>query len=142
MSREIKFRVWGLGLKPPRYRMPDNLELYGATSLGEALDQFTTSPNWVVEQFTGFKDSKEIEIYEGDIVTTKPGPGCLTSLVSPEEFTTYTHGVVRFSAGSWCVQQPHLGSTLLGDFTDCECCPVWSVEVIGNIHQHSHLLKS
>jgi uncharacterized phage protein (TIGR01671 family) len=59
MNRELKFRVW------------DNIDYMSSPftlqDLQEKKIQFT--PECVVMQFTGLRDSKGVEIYEGDIVS-------------------------------------------------------------------------
>lgn len=157
MSREIKFRVWDTFQKKyifEGFHVIGEVTVFGGMdsvisdtweARSAALGYETSIEAWndfETEQFTGLKDAKSQDIYEGDIVTTTPSGSCLHSLLSLEEFVTYAHGKVVWEAGSWKVRQPHLGSTLLYYFVDCECCPTGSIEVIGNIHEHSHLLKS
>lgn len=145
MSQVIKFRVWDSQYNhwvyPRKERMvpavffaPDGTFAYsGLSSL--------TPETAVVEQFVGLSDAKGREIYEGDIVITVPSPGCLTSIISPDEFTMYTHGTIELVCGSWKICQAHIGATPLYDFADCECCPAGSIKIIGNIHENPDLLS-
>lgn len=151
LKREIKFRVWFASKK--KYSCFVNNSVGDAVSFGlepcghlTAIDRFgdeilINEADTIIEQFTGLTDKNSKEIYEGDIVTTRPSAGCLTSVLSPEEFTSYTKGEVVFSAGSWRIQQSYLGAVRLYEFTNCECCPAYSIEIIGNIHENPELLN-
>ncbi len=145
MSRVIKFRVWDSQYKgwtyPSKGRTIPAVFFADDGTLAYSGLSSLTPETAIVEQFTGLLDKDRQEIYEGDIVITMPSPGCLTSIISPDEFTIYTHGKVEFWCGSWKICQPHIGVTALNDFTDCDCCPVWSIKIIGNIHDNPDLLS-
>lgn len=117
--REIKFRVW-------------NIDEY--ISLNEAINdeivviqhpnsskESLIEVNWEgveIEQFTGLLDRNGVEIYEGDII--------------------HWHGVnleVKFIVDGWFAETSDESITEAGQEWESSC------SVIGNIHQHAHLLE-
>lgn len=126
MSREIKFRAW---LKPRweddedagkmYYDIQNSYDMMGNV---KPYDPMTDFASWfedgvaIVEQYTGLKDKKGKEIYEGDIVAN----GTLTGVVE--------YKVADFCA--WTVGTTTNGIVLLsGSWT-----------VIGNIHENGELV--
>ena len=63
MNREIKFRAWNKELP----QMVSDLSLHGLEFYGDSLNDALRQTT--VMQFTGLKDRKGIEIYEGDILS-------------------------------------------------------------------------
>jgi len=82
-------------------------------------------------QFTGLKDEKDKDIYEGDILAEWCDEGW------------YRHGVVTYMsdhAKYYLTEPPELkyGS----DSEYCYDGDEWSkLEIVGNIHQHPHLTE-
>jgi uncharacterized phage protein (TIGR01671 family) len=83
-----------------------------------------------IMQFTGLKDKKEIEIYEGDIVTYKRSVGNWTG-----QFMTTTHEIV-FSEEVFAYVMKY-GSSYI------KLRKHWGYEyeVIGNIYDNPNLLQ-
>jgi uncharacterized phage protein (TIGR01671 family) len=75
---------------------------------------------YVIQQYTGLKDSKGVEIYEGDILTCKYADQEVTEAISySEEYAAFTHGEHALWRG-W-----------LGE-----------AEIIGNIFENPELIKN
>ena len=113
MKREIKFRVWDKYNK--KMIKLGNLENISMRKTAGYDDDFA---NFEVQQFTGLKDRKGVEIYEGDIC--KEG-----------------NLIYEVKAGNG------LFELWLGDYGDTG---IWNVhnrlEVIGNIYEKSEELKN
>ena len=112
-QREIKFRVWDKYNK--KMIKLGNLENISMRKTAGYDDDFA---NFEVQQFTGLKDRKGVEIYEGDIC--KEG-----------------NLIYEVKAGNG------LFELWLGDYGDTG---IWNVhnrlEVIGNIYENSEELKN
>jgi len=112
-QREIKFRVWDKYNK--KMIKLGNLENISMRKTAGYDDDFA---NFEVQQFTGLKDRKGVEIYEGDIC--KEG-----------------NLIYEVKAGNG------LFELWLGDYGDTG---IWNVhnrlEVIGNIYEKSEELKN
>ena len=83
--------------------------------------------NVVLMQFTGLTDKNGKEIYEGDIVHQFPKEG-YGSIVMNGKI-----GVVEFGYGAFHIRNINDHRTNFFFYTE--------QEVIGNIHEHKHLLK-
>ena len=143
MQREIKFRVW------------DNVEkrfvdIYEEENCHVSMDGTVyrydrKTGDWtnfqhangrlLVQQYTGLKDSKGKEIYEGDIVTIGDD--------NPPEYSA-SLCVVENHGAAFCYQEVSKGITrcsTIADFIgfntdkDCFC------EIIGNIFETPELLQ-
>ena len=130
--RDIKFRAWIVdhGQTPPKGNMYYGIEDF--YSNGKLLSYFEdnqiTDEDFLM-QYTGLKDKKGVEIYEGDIYTSYGLDG---------------YYVVEFSTGSF-IAGP-LNETVRvplgweGNKRDVHYIET-EVEVIGNIHSNPELLK-
>lgn len=120
MNREIKFRAWD-----------------GDTMFHFSLDNMEDESRWIkarhweIMQYTGLKDTRGKEIYEGDIINgfaKEVGDGTLTK---------FTYEV--FWDDEWKGWGGRLGNTRNN--------PIWGVapwtglEVIGNIYENPELLS-
>lgn len=136
MSREIKFRVWDTR----DYKWIDNafvrtgdgdVQLYQYDSWEKAWTVCGQEPGrLILEQFSGLKDSNGNPIYEGDILRHGERQGVVTfGEFSDNEFVCH-----------------------FGWFVNWLYYPEWDdgfnpksvldMEIIGNIHEHPHLLSS
>lgn len=107
MQREIKFRAWNLNYKKMVF-----FDLKGFEYLNDKY--------FVVMQYTGLKDSKGVEIYEGDIVKSEWTKDS-QRLISAQ---------VIFSFGEFTCRGAKYN---LYQYVD--------LEVIGNIYENQELLK-
>ncbi len=95
---------------------------------GGTLDVWEQVEEETVGQFTGLRDAKGIDIYDGDILHF--------------EQDEKNHTVVvkwNYEVGAWCIQlryEPRVGCRPLGEWLKEE-----RFEVIGNIHDNPDLLK-
>jgi len=119
MNRELKFRVWDnlkkewLKNKVYHFNLFCNESGVGEFRLNQHPEGFT------IQQYTGLKDSKGVEIYEGDILTCKYADQEVTEAIEySEEYAAFTHGEKALWRG-W-----------LGE-----------AEIIGNIFENPELLK-
>src|SRR3990167_1661585 len=150
MERILKFRVWDAENK----KILSWSEIWHSVVLlpREHLDGFNKdvyfpfislaiqSPEtkYIVQQFTGYKDNNNKEIYEGDIVKTDPAH--ITNLLRFDENPVYTKGEIMWLCGGFKVGQSGIGATWLGNFVACHCCPC-GLEIIGNVLENPELLE-
>ena len=132
--REIKYKVWNEELEE-MYTISKEKYL-GSTGI---VDPYVGHEKAVWMQFTGLTDVNSREIYEGDIVKltvpdrhyTMQGNG-YSDIMREDGFEFV--GEVKFLHAMWFIKESLDGYPLIFD-TD------QTLEVIGNIYQHKHLLK-
>lgn len=75
MSRAHKFRVWAELSRRFIYSDTQDQQLYvlGLAGNVRKLGSNSAGEMYIVQQFTGRRDCKDVEIYEGDIVASKSG---------------------------------------------------------------------
>jgi uncharacterized phage protein (TIGR01671 family) len=118
--REIKFRAWDESDKV-YYYSDDAKRFWSLSNFFKLAQGLKNYPN-NIQQFTGLKDSKGVEIYEGDIIRYAVD-GCHQD--QPIEVKWHVAGFELFSQ----VGDPYYRMDLN------------SIEVIGNIYSNPQLLK-
>lgn len=126
MERVIKFRAWdGQKMYLPEYSGREDFHLLADGTIVETHEygyerHELTSPRhgWMLMQFTGLTDRKGVEIYEGDLAQNDKKVGV----------------VVWHNGGFYINPQNTLHYFGLEFWKN-------NIEVIGNIHEHSDLLK-
>jgi uncharacterized phage protein (TIGR01671 family) len=131
MSRIIKFRVWD-----NLYKKWIKDKRIWAEPEGDAIFLKQHPQGHTFQQFSGFKDSNNKEIYEGDMV--KNDENHITSIVC--DIGKYTCGEVVMRDTAFKIIQKGIGATYMNEFITCSCCPC-GLTVIGNIFENSELLE-
>lgn len=111
-NREIKFKIWNSKEKCMSRILTINQLIFNGYSIKE--DQ-------IILQFTGLKDSKGLDIYEGDIITSDTG-----FLM----FISWSDGSLRWECLSCYTQEFVENLSTFGN----------EREIFGNIYQHPELL--
>ena len=154
--REIKFRVWDKDCQRMHVcgeNTHDNIifsengnAFYYNLQNGEgsSMDGSDDDSTYILMQFTGLKDKSGVEVYEGDIVQ------CVHWFFDGSEIDEHFVASVGFRDGSFTLE--NINSRYYSDYTGSEngkgVCWIGYInycdedyEVIGNVYQHSHLLK-
>lgn len=116
MRREIKFRIWDLDTKEWVKSHRTQLVIRPLTG---TVTEGSITPNIILNQYTGLKDSKGVEVYEGDIVNHWKKSW-------KEEPYIYNKFVVK-----WIQDDSRNGWNIV---------PEQKLEVIGNIFENGDLL--
>lgn len=146
VNREIKFRAWDKLNNKMLYPIDifNSQDLWwaddenGNIRLERILDSYGSREILEIQQYTGFKDKNNKEIYEGDLV--KINPEHITNTLKYKDNPIYTCGEIMYLSGSFKVCQSGLGATYLNDFISCQCCDC-GLEIIGNICENPGLIK-
>ena len=124
-QREIKFRVWSKDAEKYFY---DPTNVYGTLQNSKYDEWANDYKHMVWQQFTGLKDSKGIDVYEGDIVEFLHKGKTIFSKIS------YYSNVGMFAV----VIEPNQEIDIETRKCLAEVC---FFEVIGNIFENIELLK-
>ena len=125
-QREIKFRMWSKEVKKFFFD-PENV--YHCLKLSKNEETSHLYEDMVWQQFTGLKDSKGIDVYEGDIVEFLHKGKTIFSKIS------YYSNVGMFAV----VIEPNQEIDIETRKCLAEVC---FFEVIGNIFKNSELLEN
>lgn len=160
--REIKFRIWDINNKKYihfNHRiMPDVLHNELLIDLGGYLtknNRRINPDNYIIEQFTGLKDSNGEDIYESDIIkqTLEKGPNLPERYknyilkdfenvsIHPVKWSKYDDGAYVSSIECWM-----FGSYSISDLINMTKSNyqewIRKYEIIGNVHENPELLTS
>jgi len=127
MNRPIKFRVWD---KRETKGMSTRNMLYDA-QLHHFWQDFVDYPGYELMQYTGLKDSKGNEIYEGDI------------LENPYDVSNNIIGQVLYESdhGGYIFQWKRKVRGQGYKITNLNCDVAFESVIVGNIFEHSELLN-
>jgi uncharacterized phage protein (TIGR01671 family) len=125
MNRPIKFRVWD---KRENKGMYTQNMLYDA-QLHHFWQDFVDYPGYELMQYTGLTDKNGKEIYEGDI------------LKNPYDVSNKIIGQVLYESdhGGYIFQWKRRGQDY--KITNLNCDVAFESVIVGNIFEHSELLK-
>ncbi|MEO2600997.1 YopX family protein [Clostridium butyricum] len=122
--REIKFRAWYKGVHSGEMIYDIQNEFEERINLGmDSFGHYLNKDSFEVMQYTGLKDCKGKEIYEGDI-----------AIVNNKIFK------IVYSKGSFVIYNGNSNIHLIYDL-NIEDNKINNMEVIGNIYENPELLK-
>lgn len=121
-KRELKFRAWRHAIEDVHAFMVYQSE----NTLGQFFDHNVDEDHDIIMQFTGLRDKNDREIYEGDIVHPIYGNG--------PHVVTWDQGTCMFDLVREGHSEHLFDTCGIGDLG----YSYW--EVIGNVHEHPHLL--
>lgn len=128
-NREIKFRVWTITGMVKGRTIQDITTI--KIPAGTKVESVYYPEDTVFMQYTGLNDKNGKEIYEGDIINSKPKGSRWNELMCKMVFNPTT---ARFEAQQyWPSQNNWLSLSNTHEY--------YEYEIIGNIHEHPELLK-
>jgi uncharacterized phage protein (TIGR01671 family) len=143
MNREIKFRIWDKKNNIFIYEWDAShkrlaISLNGLVYSG-MYDDVLPENDYTIQQYTGLKDSKEVEIYEGDLVRYEKEYTSVDkySIIAPVVFSPFGYGFVLDSS-----RRHGIGDSKYGDYVPLLSPIVMekkvTYEVVGNIFKNTN----
>jgi uncharacterized phage protein (TIGR01671 family) len=133
MNNRFKFRVWDKLAKRMIYPHNDNQQHFIIDLNGRFhnLQNGSGGDDYVIQQYTGLTDNKDIPIYEGDILMYKTGSIPTTGVI----------GQVLYEAdeGGYIFQWERKGPNQ--HHINLNCDVAFESVIIGNILENPELLK-
>lgn len=153
MSREVKFRIWDKTSNRMLYQDDfERVELDTKNKMVSLVRSETIESSYVLDyedgieaeimQYTGFKDSKGKEIYEGDILKFTQ---VLTKVFHPKEelgiIEFYTD--IKWEDGCYWIKDDGDDEyrDMFGAFFGENVYPLTEIEVVGDIYNNAELLR-
>ena len=131
--REIKFRVWDKLSERMIYHHNDNQQHFIIDLNGRFhnLQNGSGGDDYVIQQYTGLNDNNDDPIYEGDILKNHYDVG--NNII----------GQVLYEAdhGGYIFQWKRIRKGRGQDYKNLNCDVAFESVIIGNIFEHSELLK-
>lgn len=117
--REIKFRTWNKSEDKMYYNaeLTYDFGMNGSNVMEESFGSIITNDDFILMQYTGFKDKNGREVYEGDIV----------------DYFLNEKSIITYGNGSFIIKSKN--------YIDCMCSMYGEVEVLGNRFEDPELLK-
>lgn len=130
MNREIDFRVWARGWKPPRY--VDHKFFQSSYNI------IFNNTMYITQQFTGLKDKNSKKVYEGDLINfTIRG---VTHGPESENITAaevwYSEEDLQFVFGKF-KGKLHSGEEYTWWYSMADRIDPKSIEVVGNVFRNN-----
>jgi uncharacterized phage protein (TIGR01671 family) len=131
MNRQLKFRVWDKLAERMIYPHNDNQQHFIIDLNGRFhnLQNGSGGDDYVIQQYTGLTDSNDKEIYEGDILKNHydVGNNIIGQVLYESDHGGYIFQWKRKGRGQ--------------DYKNLNCDVAFESVIVGNIFEHSELLK-